>query len=484
MRKSLFYFIFLCLLANHHFSYGQKVLVSEEINIRNDNAYEILGKMGDQYLLFRDKGRDKKMIGFNENLEINWERDLKFDDKKIDLYGLSRNDSCVIVFYGHEQDDVEYLKAMSFDAYAQPIDTIILAQREKNLISQDYFMEISDDQSKTLLYFVEKQNFLSVFVFDNKEMEPIWEGKYEIEKTNLNNEMEQILVTDAGEIFLLLQRNNTRFKREEHQMEIIHIPVMSDIGYQTTIPLTNKVTQDQIMSFDNQNKRIALIALYHEKDTEYSEGYSILNKRVDELKGIEEMQYIPFTAQLIEDTYGNAAKASKGLKNFVIADMKWRRDGGLVLISEMFRELSRRGAYDTSTSAEFTSRYSTVGGWRDYYYEDVIVISIDSQGYSEWTRVFYKRQHSQDDNGAFSSFFLFETQSRLRLIYNDEIRNDNTVSEYVFSPVGQYKRQSVMSTEYQKLRLRFPDAVQLSSSSMMVPSEKNGTLRLVIIDSL
>jgi hypothetical protein len=74
-----------------------------------------------------------------------------------------------------------------------------------------------------------------------------------------------------------------------------------------------------------------------------------------------------------------------------------------------------------------------------------------------------------------------ENPSRLRLIFNDEIRNENTVSEYILQGNGLSKRSSVMSTDYQRLKLRFQEAIQVASNQIIVPSERNSRLNLVKI---
>ena len=67
-------------------------------------------------------------------------------------------------------------------------------------------------------------------------------------------------------------------------------------------------------------------------------------------------------------------------------------------------------------------------------------------------------------------------------MYNDEIKNNNTVSEYVLDPLGNTERKSVLSTEYQNLRLRFSQAIQTGSASLIVPSEKNWKMNMVKIE--
>ena len=102
----------------------------------------------------------------------------------------------------------------------------------------------------------------------------------------------------------------------------------------------------------------------------------------------------------------------------------------------------------------------------------------------EWSDVLHKKQYSHDDDGMYSSFFLFKNPSKLRLIYNDEISAENTVSEYIVQANGQYQRKSVLSTEYVRLQLRFRDAMQVSSNTFIVPSQRSLRLNLVKVEYL
>jgi len=44
------------------------------------------------------------------------------------------------------------------------------------------------------------------------------------------------------------------------------------------------------------------------------------------------------------------------------------------------------------------------------------------------------------------------------------------------------KRNSLLSTEYQNLRLIFQYAIQINNSSLIVPSQRNSALSLVKVD--
>ena len=82
----------------------------------------------------------------------------------------------------------------------------------------------------------------------------------------------------------------------------------------------------------------------------------------------------------------------------------------------------------------------------------------------------------------YSSYFLFRTPTSLRFLFNDEIKYENTVSEYVLNGNGDFERNSLLSTENLKLRLRFRDALQVNGNELIVPSERRNRLRLVKLE--
>ena len=93
----------------------------------------------------------------------------------------------------------------------------------------------------------------------------------------------------------------------------------------------------------------------------------------------------------------------------------------------------------------------------------------------------HKKQYSQDDEGVFSSYFLHRSAGNLHFLFNDEIKYENTCSEYILSPTGAFDRNGLLNTVNQSLRLRFRDAIQLSATETLVPSEFRNKLRLVLI---
>lgn len=458
-------------------SAAQTVSVSKEFNIRSDYAYELLGNVGDNILLYRDRGMNKMMVAFDKDLQFLWENELYFEQKKIRVYGLTSRDSLVSIFYGMKKDGVEYLKAGYYDQSARLIDSVIIAEQPKDLIGQKFQFVNSANSERSLLYYIDQSDKLNVLVYDHKRDTLDWKQEFLFNNTNLNYDLLDVQLMNSGSIVLLLDKES-----EVDNQDMAEIIILTDdtkTGYITQIPFGDKYLQSYNLSIDEENNKLGYFALYNEKNTNWSQGYGYTYIDLGNFHNVYNLTYREIDKSLLEDLYGTSRKKKKGLDYFQLSDVIWRQDGGVVVIMEMEREFSRRNNYDVigRTSTDY---YGT-RGWVDYFNEDLLLISLHPNGDEHWREILYKKQFSQDDGGIYASYFPFLTPSRLRLLYNDEIKNDNTVSEYILNGLGHYKRESVLSTEYQKLKLRFIDAIQISSTEILVPSQRNYNLALVKI---
>jgi hypothetical protein len=230
---------------------------------------------------------------------------------------------------------------------------------------------------------------------------------------------------------------------------------------------------DMHAEYDNIHKRLAIAGLYSEKSLGNSLGLYMFTMTINDKDA--QLHLIPFHKELLAEIHGKEVSTKKGLSDFLVKDIIFRADGGALLIAEMHKEYSRRPNISGHSSDYGRS------GWVDYYLEDVLVFSVNQDGTDHWNTVLHKKQYSQDDNAMYSSYFVFKTPEKIHLLYNDEIRFENTVSEYVLRGNGYYKRNSVFSTNYQRLKLRFRDGVQIAYNECIVPSERNNRLNLVRI---
>lgn len=454
--------------------FSQKVIVSEDFSLRNDVAYEIIGKLKGQYLLYRDKSTEYQIQAFDENLHQSWEKEIELDKKRPEALGIVPDIDGFSIIYNYKQRSSTFLKIHKYDPAANLQDSLTIKDFGTQLYTPDMELIYSEDRTKALVYYTEQQNKMTALVFDVNDLEILWENEFTFQDINFNRDFSQILVDNQGDLFVVFDKDNIKSKQEEHRFNIHHYEGKSQRTSFYNIPMKNYLTYDVFFNYDNLNQRLVAGGLYSAKNRGRTEGLFYLNIAPTDIDN-HLLVFHPFEDEFISTVMGKKSKDKKGIFDCDIQEIVLRRDGGILLIGERNKIYERRM---TSNSRGYTDRNGNPF-IVDYYYDDLFVVSIHPDGKVHWKNVLHKKQYSQDDDAIYSSYFLLKTPKNLRLIFNDEISYENTVSEYVINGSGNLNRNSVLSTEDQELRLRFRDALQTSSNEIIVPSERRNRLKLV-----
>jgi hypothetical protein len=270
---------------------------------------------------------------------------------------------------------------------------------------------------------------------------------------------------------MILEKDNFRSNRKEHfyQVHAYYGDTKEYLQFDTRFQ--GMLSFDAYFSYDDLNKKLVAAGFYSEKDLTKATGFFYLN--VDpRFPAQQTLKFNKFTQETMMGLLGKKGKRAKGIQEIGVQEVVLRRDGGVILVGERKRMFERGGT--SRNYVDGLSRFMV-----DYYFDDLLITSIHPSGEVHWKTILHKKQYSQDDNGIYSSYFLFKTASNLRFLFNDEIRYENTVSEYILNGLGKYDRNSLLSTANLDLRLRFRDAIQTGSNALIVPSERRNRLKLV-----
>ncbi|MBT8231891.1 MAG: hypothetical protein HKO66_05500 [Saprospiraceae bacterium] len=456
-------------------SHAQEISISKELNLRNYYAYDILGEVDDRIVVYRDKGFVKEIDVFNEEMENTISTELLFEKKRVDVFNIISLDSVFQVLYGYFDNDSMYIRYRIYDRRIQLRDSLTLAAIPKKSIRKKFTNVISEDKNKILLSTVDENENIIFLLYDSRKRALEWITNFIVQE-DIARSLSSIELANSGD-FLLILNSKAWFKNDEELRMILFKP--SDNTQRFISVENNELVKGSLfLKHDNKNNNFVLSGTYGEKQKKEIKGFFYLCKPLNSLKENEKLSYVPFESSFYEELLQGKKKKRRVLNDLTIQDVILRNDGGIIFVSEIEREYSRRNPYNTySRGSDGYSRR----GWVDYYNDDIVVTNFNPDGKIEWNKVLYKKQFSQDDDGIFSSFFIMKTPSRLRFIFNDEIKKNNTVSEYLMNPKGKIARNSLLSTAYQNMKLRFKDAVQISSNSIIVPSERNYDLNLVKI---
>lgn len=474
------YLVFLgmisCLVAVR----AQQVTVSDELPIRTGLTYDIIGELKGHVLLFRDEPSRMSIQAFDENMRSSWDKEIELDKRVVYKMGVNSDAATFTLFYFFRERGSTLVKAARYDASANLQDSVSIADLGFLFITPQFKFVVSEDKSKVLLFYEEKDQLFHAIAFDNQEMKVLWDKRFQDTDFNETEDVFHLLLGNDGGLHLIMEKDHYHSKRERHRFEVFEFTGEGGEQFrQYMVPMKEKITYDVQFVYDNLNHRVAGGGFYFEKNPERAEGYFALFIPEDERQ--TQLKFYPFEEDFIERVAGKEVK-NKGirtLEEIEVRDLVLRRDGGLLLFGEETKNYYRRMTTAVGRSAGFDNGSRSVV---DYFYDDIFVLAVHPDGLPHWNAVLHKKQYSQDDDGAYSSYFLFKTPAFLRLIFNDEVKLENTVSEYVLQGTGTYERNSILSTERLELRVRFRDAVQTSPQRILVPSERRGRLRIARID--
>jgi len=462
--------------------WSQEITVSDEITLRSDQSYSILGKFNEKTLLYRDKGAEFEIQAFNnELLSLSWQKELELDKKRPEVLDVWGKGDYFYVIYKFKNKGNSVIKIHKYNEAANLIDSTNIVDYGKRFYSPEPEIILSQDRKKVLLYHTEYFTKIEVAVFDLDKMEVLWDKEFSPNDLKFGADFHQILVDNDGGMHMVLNRENDRFRKDKpHYYEFIYQPVNQEKTPTNSVFLEGKLSFDSYFKIDNLNKSIIGGGMYSEKNKGRTQGYYYLSLSYLNPKQ-KTLTFREFDKEFKEQLVDKKVKVEKGLFDVGIQDMVIRQDGGALIICEQLKDFERT-ASTTNTTVNARSYYGGRNNSRyavDHYYEDLFLFSIHPDGTHHWQEILHKKQFSQDDDAAFSSFFLAKTVVELRLIYNDEIRNENTVSEYIIKGNGEHDRNSILNTASQELRLRFRESMQVSANEILVPSERKSRLKLV-----
>lgn len=477
MKYYCFLSVVLLLIFSSSRSFTQKVTVSREITIRNNYAYDILPNIGGRIIFYNDKGSEHSFEIYDKNLRYINTIFPEFEKRAIQPVGVLPMDSVFNFFYQYRDGGFQYLKVFSFDENVTVKDSATLSSKEKKWISSTARFAFSEDKSKVLV-FTPDDKFLNIQLIDSRSLTLIYDINLLAEGINLKSDFEKLTVSNDGQIFIVARKSSIWGRSETIGFTLLRIKTKEDVAQFQFTPESDEIT-DIMLDYDEANQRVVLAGLVSASGPSRVSGYFGFSMIPDDIPEEAEIIINTFTPEFIGDVSGKKPGKSRELADFRLQHIVVRNDGGVILITEMVKEFARRG--QMQVPGQFGDNFGA-RNFMDYYYEDMLLFATYPNGREHWKKILFKKQFSQDDGGIYSSCFLFKTPSRLRLIYNDEIKNANTVSEYVLDGLGNAERKSVLSTEYQNLKLRFRDAIQTGPSSLIIPSEKNWKLNMVKID--
>ncbi|MEM8909860.1 MAG: hypothetical protein AAGD05_18575, partial [Bacteroidota bacterium] len=270
--------LLLCSYLLPIYSNGQMVTVSEDLSIRNDRAYDLIGRMKDRILLYREKSSNKVVIqAYDDRLRLSWDKELDFDHKKAEVIAMVPDRDQFSLIYKYKKKGTFYLKIHKYDPGANLVDSTTIISFRHRFLTPNYQAIYSQDKSKILLFNIEKQTNVTAMAFDTKSMGVIWSSNFTLQDPSFYNNHMEVIISNQGGMYFIIAQNNRKAKRADHFYEIFHCRGGLSEIQRLSVPMEGKLSFDMVFEFDNLNRKLVAGGLYSEKSLSKANGYFTLS---------------------------------------------------------------------------------------------------------------------------------------------------------------------------------------------------------------
>lgn len=452
---------------------AQDIFISDKQSVRNDDAYYLVGRIDGKNLLFRDRVDSYILHAYDDEMNELFEKKVELQNKRGRILDVIPGDNDFTVIY-------RYFKRGKVTVYAQKVstegDTLMGATITTFNPRATNFMEVhrSQDKSKILVVDTDMGKRIFATTFDIEQFTPIWDRSFTPPDFSFERDFLDAKIDNQGNAYMILEKDNRKSKRNTTRFDVLYFNSRTLLDRYFKLSMKGKMWFDVEFQYDNLNQRLIAAGLFSSRKWGEANGFFYLtaNPNAPEYYNLS---FEDFDTRFLTTILGKEVKKDIGISEISIQDLILRRDGGVLMIAERNKSFSRRNASYNS----FYTPDNPAGYQVDYHYNDVMLISAHPNGEIHWRELLRKRQFSQDDDAKYSSYFLMRGGNSLRFLYNDEVKSDTNVNEYLVLGTGQSKRKSLFNTEEKEVYLLFRYAIQISASEFLVPSERRGELRLV-----
>ena len=463
-------------------TYAQKIVWSPTEKFNDPQIVGIQGQNDDGiYIIKKNWHRQDK----NVTLE-HYSEDLRLINEKI--FATHKNEhyiqtglynNCILIYYSDYNKDLKKIlvkvKTLTLNLIEKGKDTTILELPGKDIEPYNFHLYRQKHNNFALFTYKEvkdSQPVIQYLLIDN-QVKTLAKGSLILShNSNVPVETEQVAYTEKHIAFLIKENVDKKTITQGYKYTLYDGMPGHDELTATKLYGDSAIISDALLKTDAKNNAIVLIGSYSSKDSSYAKGYYFWKRNLS--TNSLSISINPFTQKLIEDIGGKISKV-KGVFNLKMGSIVLRQDGGVIIVGEQYLEtkenLSEVNMYGTSST---NYRYNYY-----FHYNDMLIVSISSEGKEDWHSVIRKEQVSVNDNGEYSSYALISLPHKLVLLFNDISRKNWVLSSCEINEKGLVERNMLLrGQDYDaKLMPQFGD--QISYNTLLIPgSNRKGEVFL------
>lgn len=478
---------------------------------RDDNKrtnFDIIGKVGGNYLIFKNNRNDNNISVYNEEMKLLRKVNVNADNERwINVDFVSYPDH-VWMIYQYQIKSILYCMAIKMDGegkmLTKPIelDTTRIGWSANNKIYTTIF---SDDRKRVMIFKINSRNQKN-FIFTTL----LFDEHLQLQnKQQLNMPMEE--KNDYFTDFLLDNDGNLvfgKFVRKGGGDFITNLSLVTKEANAVDFTIYDMKTGDRVLDdvkikVDNTNKRYLFTALFYKQRRGNIEGlYTVIWDRGS--SSIFREHILPFDGELRAQAKGQDANLKIAFNDYFIKNIIIKKDGGYLVVTESMYTSSRGGgpfnrwdylSWNNPWSSPFNSYYYSPyyynsygvpwnrwgGQATRYHAENIVILSFNKLDSLEWSNVITKSQFDDQTDGLISHQMM-NTGGELHFLFNLYERRTLLLNDHSLGSEGRVTRHPTLRNLDRSIEFMPRFGKQVSAKSIIMPCQFRNYLIFAKID--
>ncbi len=505
MKRFQQLFCSLLFLVCTHTLFAQNITYSTvHKETANDANFEILGKVGPNYIVFKNLVWKNILQVFDQNMkELSNERIKFMPEKLINADFVTYNDYFLMI-YQYKKGGIIYCDAVKMSADATQMGDVITVDTTRVGLqsgSDVYSTIYSEDKKNILIYKMHSRNErLNVVtkLFD-PSLRLVDSTRSVIDFNERREIYSPFQISNDGTIFFT-KETKPGARENIGQLDVITNRLKSNTFKSVSINLQNRFIDGVQIKIDNLNDKYIINSFsYPAKRASNIEGLfsAVMDRQTDSVKTVFHRFDDSVRAKLESNGQKNYAFNNLFLKNIFV-----KRDGSYVLVAEDFSSQTvgnnnswNRWDYLYGNPYSYSNdyyywnspyyRYNRFNSFTNrsvrYYYDNILVMNLDSSLGMKWNNVILKKQND-DDNDNFLSYGILNTGAELNFLFIEKERNAQIISSQSVSTYGKLYRYPTLKSRESGYQFMPRMAKQVGAKQMIVPCVYRGNICFAKVD--
>ena len=487
MLKS-YLFISILLFVLVAITNAQTLTISKPIPISNKTSkFRFLGKNNIGYWV-RNYGKNEERIDiYDEGMNLVKSKTLLIKRPNFNTISYFLGTSQATIYYTEYKKKTLYLCASNInDRLETSLENVLDTVKYQSYDDEATVSFASSTNKLFHVFFIPIYNegaFKAVKVIaTNGNSLALYRKNLDITLTGYTASPEDAIVNNEGNTFLLIKYDN--LLNDSIRYISYMLSNKGEILNSFNVYFDRIVFGDPYILFDELKKEFIATSFTSDNEKQGANFFTTYRYSIVD-PHISSTNHYKIDKEIIADIYKGDPGNITGLYTYQIKKVVLTYNSGLYVFTEsFFRENKEEIAPDVlslSPMNNFQPAYNNTRSVSVYHYNDILCFKLNDSLKSFNYELISKKQLSENDNGAYSSFALFNSGDKLKCFYNSEESGNYSLVTYNIDQKKELTKSILLNEEKKGVQLIPKMAIQTGMYELVIPSFRNDDFKLIKI---